>query len=135
MDMASFSKAASVSSHIEVEIGGKHEGPHSLCWQCSRPRHTDKTLKDQCRLFTALLGPRWGYKDETPAARADKKTVTFDDDGVQVHNYRDPGWFYKTWERLKRIKARVYPEVDLLTLDRPHIRTTRPRLVRRAIKC
>ena len=33
---------------------------------CGKKQHKDKILLDQCRLFTALLGPRWGYKVNSP---------------------------------------------------------------------
>ena len=57
-DATSFGKSVSSASH--------HKNPHDLCGQCGKKQHRDKILLDQCRLFTALLGPRWGYTGNSP---------------------------------------------------------------------
>ena len=125
--MASFSRTSSVHDMVNVVgmINDKQTGPKGQCWQCGKTEHTDKMLSDQCRLMTAILGPRWGYEDEAPT-KDKKKTVTFNT-GVEVYTYREPGMFDKGWNKLKQ-KTPVYPvteetwreELDLLTRFSPH---------------
>ena len=37
---------------------------NDMCGRCDKMIHTDKTLADQCRLMTAMLGPGWGKVDD-----------------------------------------------------------------------
>ena len=113
--MASFSVTSSIYDTVNEQAE-----PQDQCWQCGKMKHTDKMLSDQCRLMTAILGPRWGYNDEAPT-KDKKKTVTFDQ-GVEVYTFKEPGMFDEGWNKLKR-KTPVYPvieetwreELDLLT--------------------
>ena len=137
--MASFSRASSVHDMANV-VEAKEREPRDQCWQCGKPEHTDKMLADQCRLMTAILGPRWGYDNEAPT-KDKRKTVTFDM-GVEFHTYEEPGVFDKGWKDLK-LRTPVFPvteeawreELDLLTRFSPHnwgfIPSTRPRLTKR----
>ena len=48
-----------------------------LCGRCGKMIHTDKTLADQCRLMTAMLGPGWGKVDDEATRGEIRGTLTF----------------------------------------------------------
>ena len=88
-----------------------------LCPLCGRGDHYDKTLKDQCRLMTAILGKGWGSKDRydptkvSPTLQMEKK--------VRPESAEEEQWM---------------ADLNLLTrfneANRYHVKTIRPRLVK-----
>ena len=87
--------------------------------QCSKTDHTDKMLRDQCRLITALLGQGWGHKNKSQPAN--RNTVPLPDAERKVRSEMavEEGWL---------------AELDLLTrfheANLHFIKTSRPRLTR-----
>ena len=71
-------------------------------------------------------------------SKTGRKTVTFDS-GVQLFTYVEPGWFDKSWKRLRAKggsdKGMTVDDLNKLSIfsphNRPHISTSRPRLTSR----
>ena len=99
------------------QIGPRRVQFHPLCPLCGRKDHYDKTLKDQCRLMTAILGQGWGSKDQydpakdSPTPQSERK--------VRPETAEEEQWM---------------AELNLLTrfneANRHHIKTIRPRLTK-----
>ena len=99
------------------QIGPRRVQFNPLCPLCGRKDHYDKTLKDQCRLMTAILGKGWGSKDQydpakySPTQQPERK--------VTPESAEEEQWM---------------AELNLLTrfneANRYHVKTIRPRLVK-----
>ena len=99
------------------QIGPRRVQFNPLCPLCGRGDHYDKTLKDQCRLMTAILGKGWGSKDRydptkvSPTLQMEKK--------VRPESAEEEQWM---------------ADLNLLTrfneANRYHVKTIRPRLVK-----
>ena len=129
----------SLSQHNVSE--SKDRNPPNNCLRCGRPEHEEKTLDDQCRLMTAILGHQWGSHNK--AHTKDKKEATC--------NNRRESCTKKETEELNikenpRQRAPVFPitteawgeEMELLTrfskLNLGIVPSTRPRLSKRTAK-
>ena len=99
------------------QIGPRRVQFHPLCPLCGRKDHYDKTLKDQCRLMTAILGQGWGSKDQYDPAK-DSPTPQLEKK-VRPESAEEEQWM---------------TELNLLTrfneANRYHVKTIRPRLVK-----
>ena len=59
---------------------------NDMCGRCDKMIHTDKTLADQCRLMTAMLGPGWGKVERANNNNDEERTCwgqgTVDDEAT-----------------------------------------------------
>ena len=114
--------------------------PPINCLRCGRPGHEDKTLDDQCRLMTAILGHQWGSHN---------KTHTRYKEEAVCHNGREPQTKKTKGLDVKENPSQstpVFPltseawgeEMDLLTrfnkLNLGIVPSTRPRLSKRTTR-
>ena len=99
------------------QIGPRRVKFNPLCPLCGKGDHYDKTLKDQCRLMTAILGKGWGSEDRYDPAKA-SPTLQLDRK-VSPETAEEEQWM---------------ADLNLLTRfnedNTYHVKTIRPRLVK-----
>ena len=111
------------------------------CLRCGRNKHEDKTLNDQCRLMTAILGLQWGSQS---MAYTKHKKEAASHSGIESHTTKKTKELDVKENPSKRTP--VFPltseawgeEMDLLTrfnnLNLGIVPSTRPRLSKRTTK-
>ena len=99
------------------QIGPRRVKFNPLCPLCGRGDHYDKTLKDQCRLMTAILGKGWGSEGQYDPAKA-SPTLQLDRK-VKPETAEEEQWMADLNLLTRFNEANTY-----------HVKTIRPRLVK-----
>ena len=142
--------SGSQDGHVEVDRDSfsqhnmsksEDRKPPINCLRCGRPGHEDKTLDDQCRLMTAILGHQWGSQNKA-YTKHKKEAACYS--GKESHTTKKTKELDVKENPSKRTP--VFPltseawgeEMDLLTrfnnLNLGIVPSTRPRLSKRTTK-